>query len=685
MSMSRIGRSASRTGAWFAALIGSVATQAALCFWPPSAAADTGSFDAAAAFGARPSVAYLRLSPDGQSVVYLTPTQGQGSEAYTLSLAPDAKPKLALTASGKPDRLAYCSWVAADRVTCVAYGLKPDPVLGPVPYSRVVAVNADGSNFRMLSNREGLHTRGVAFGGGYVVDSLPDEDGKVLMTRVYLPDDRTGTHLGSKLEGLGVDWLDTRDLTSKRIEQPRRDAQLYLSDGHGNIRIVGALQGIGKSMYQYNGVMEYWYRTPGSQDWHKLSEYNEADRTGFRPVAVDPDLNIAYGFKKLDGRLAVYQVSLDANMKEDLVYANPDVDVDQLVTIGRQHRVIGVSYAAAARQAVYFDPKIKALIAALEKALPGEPILRVVDSSTDESRLLIFAGSDADPGVYYIFDRKTHQLQTFLVVRGALEGVKLASVKPVTYPATDGTAIPAYLTLPAGMESAKGLPAIVLPHGGPSSRDEWGFDWFPQFYASRGYAVLQPNYRGSAGYGDAWFEKNGFKSWETAIGDVVAAGRWLVSQGIADPSKLAIVGWSYGGYAALQSAVLEPTLFRAVVATAPVTDLTELKQESASTYSLGYSSHEYISEFVGSGPYMHEGSPAEHADRIKAPVLLFHGGMDRNVSIRQSQTMCSRLTAAGGKCELVTWDDLDHQLDDSNARAQMLRRSDEFLRSAFGK
>jgi acetyl esterase/lipase len=650
----------------------------------PLFAADGKAFDAAAAFGARPSVSSLRLSPDGQSVVYLAPTHGQGSAAYTLGLTAGAQPKVALEASGKPDRLAYCSWVAADRLICVAYALKQDPVLGPVPYSRVVAMNADGSNFRLLSNRDNWYTHGVALGGGYVIDSLPAEDGKVLMTRVYLPDDKINSHFGSTLRGLGVDWVDTRDLSTRHVEKPRMDAELYLSDGRGNVRIVGLLQGTGKSMYQYNGIIEYMYRPPGSPEWRKLSEYNDVEHTGFRPTAVDPDLNVAYGFKKLDGRLALYKVTLDADMREELVYANPDVDVDDLLSIGRHDRVIGVSYATATRHAVYFDPQIKQLLAALAKALPGERILRVVDSSVDESRLLIFAGSDTDPGVYYIFDRKTHQLQTFLVVRGALEGVKLASVKPVTYPAADGVAVPAYLTLPPGAESAKGLPAIVLPHGGPSARDEWGFQWLPQFFAARGFAVLQPEFRGSSGYGDAWFEKNGFKSWDIAIGDVLAAGRWLVSQGIADPAKLGVVGWSYGGYAALQSAVVDSGVFKAVVAVAPVTDLAALKQESASTYSLGHSSHEYISEYIGSGPHIHEGSPAEHADRIKVPVLLFHGAMDRNVSITQSQTMCSHLTAAGGKCELVTWDDLDHQLDDSTARTQMLRRSDEFLRAAFG-
>jgi dipeptidyl aminopeptidase/acylaminoacyl peptidase len=266
-----------------------------------------------------------------------------------------------------------------------------------------------------------------------------------------------------------------------------------------------------------------------------------------------------------------------------------------------------------------------------------------------------------------------------LAVREPLLGSKLAHVKPVHYPGPDGVMIPAYLTLPPGSATAKELPAIVLPHGGPSARDVLGFDWLAQFYAARGFVVLQPNFRGSYGYGDAWLEKNGFKSWPIAIGDVLAAGHWLVNQGIADPRKLGIVGWSYGGYAALQSAVVEPGFFKAVVAIAPVTDLSALKTEWT-----GWSNEKLERDFAGDGPVMHAGSPAEHADKIKVPVLIFHGGSDRNVSIEQSKRMARRLKASGASCELVTWDGLDHQLEDSKARTQMLRRSDAFLRTAFG-
>jgi dipeptidyl aminopeptidase/acylaminoacyl peptidase len=202
--------------------------------------------------------------------------------------------------------------------------------------------------------------------------------------------------------------------------------------------------------------------------------------------------------------------------------------------------------------------------------------------------------------------------------------------------------------------------------------------WLSQYFANRGYAVLQPNFRGSAGYGDAWFRQNGFRSWPTAIGDVLAAGRWLVSEGIADPARLGVVGWSYGGYAALQSAAVDPAVFKAVIAIAPVTDLAALVEERRN-----WTDYEVVREFVGEGPQVREGSPIEHASAFKVPVLMFHGTLDRNVSYRQSERMADRLKAAGVNVNVVIFKDLDHQLDDSSARAEMLRRSDEFLRAAF--
>lgn len=165
---------------------------------------------------------------------------------------------------------------------------------------------------------------------------------------------------------------------------------------------------------------------------------------------------------------------------------------------------------------------------------------------------------------------------------------------------------------------------------------------------------------------------------ESAIGDVNDAGRWLVGQGIADPGKLAIFGWSYGGYAALQANVLDPSLFKAAVAVAPVTDLSTMIQDS-----IYWSNHRIVRNFIGTGPHLREGSPAVNAGKIVAPVLLFHGDRDMNVGVRQSRIMADRLKDAGRPAELVVYPNLDHYLEDSSARVDMLRKTDAFLKQAL--
>jgi dipeptidyl aminopeptidase/acylaminoacyl peptidase len=399
---------------------------------------------------------------------------------------------------------------------------------------------------------------------------------------------------------------------------------------------------------------------------------------GFQPVAVDGAQNLAYGFDDNGGYQALFTMALDGAGTKTLVLGRDGVDIDNLIRIGRSRRIVGVSYATERREAEYFDPELRRLAASLGRALGGGRAIGFVDSSADESKLLIYAGSDTDPGKYYLFDKATKQLGELMPARPELTGVALGTMTAIQYPAADGTMVPAYLTIPAGSDG-KNLPTIVIPHGGPTARDEWGFDWLSQYFVARGYAVLQPNYRGSAGYGDRWQQTNAFQSWEAAIGDVNAAGRWLADQGIAAPGKLAIFGWSYGGYAALQSQVLDPDLFKAVVAVAPVTDLDRLKDDGRDEYT-----RLLREDQVGSGPYVEAGSPARHAAAFHAPVLLFHGDVDMNVNVGQSRLMADRLKAAGKPVTYVEFPGLDHQLDDPAARTRALSESDRFIRAALG-
>jgi acetyl esterase/lipase len=625
----------------------------------------------ALAFGAREGVEHVSLSPDGKKVAYIVPDKGQGSRLYTVDIANGGQSKLALAASGDPERLAYCEWVSDARLICLVRMVLREAG-EPVPVSRLIAVNADGSQLKLVSIRQGYNAERFSYFGGNLIDLLPGDDGAVLLGREYVPEGKTGSLIAKSDEGYGVDRVDTTSLASKRVVGPTRLATEYISDGLGAVRMMGVM----KTEAGYDsGVRRYLYRRTGENGWQPFGEYNFTSKSGFNPYSVDPVEDVVYGFEKFEGRSALYKVKLDDSLAKTKIFSRPDVDVDSLITLGRKKRVVGFSFATEKRKAIYFDPALRKLGTALSKALPNAEMIYFGGMSADEQKLIVWAGSDTNPGQYYYFDKSNNNVSPLFASRPELEGYNLAPVKPVNVRAGDGTMIPAYLTLPVG-SSGKGLPAIVMPHGGPDARDEWGFDWLAQYFAHKGFAVLQPNYRGSSGYGDDWYQQNGFQSWKSAIGDVNDSGRWLVSEGIAAADKLAIIGWSYGGYAALQSGVLDPALFKAIVAVAPVTDLAKLKEEYRD-----YSNFKVARDFIGSGPHIAEGSPARNAAKIAAPVLIFHGEIDLNVSVHQAQFMADQLRDAGKPAELVIYKKLDHYLEDSAVRAEMLEKSSGFLKA----
>lgn len=628
-----------------------------------------------AAFGSRESIEQISLSPDGAKIAYLAPAPG----AVTVLMVADADgtsaAKPVMRTSADTGRFYWCDWASNSRLICGIYGIGNAGYGFLSSFTRLVALDADGGNVRQLGQRasDALYAR--QFDGG-VIDWHADDNGSVLMSRAYVPERSTGTRLANSAEGLGVDLIDTRSLRTNRIEAPREEVTDYLSDGDGNIRVMEVSDQRDESG-MLTGITRYQYRKAGSREWLLFSEHSEA-KPGLLPVAVDAKSDSVFAYARKDGRAALYRVKLDGSLQSELVLDDGNVDVDDVVRIGRRGRVIGAEVVTDRRRIVYFDPEYKKLGQSLSKALPGLPLIQFVGANRDESRVLIFAGSDVDPGRYYIYDKAKRALNEIALVRPGLEKAALAPVKAVSFPAADGTMIPGYLTVPEG-SAGKNLPAIVMPHGGPASRDEWGFDWWAQYYAARGFAVLQPNFRGSAGYGQSWFVENGFKSWRTAIGDVNDGGRWLVKQGIADAKKLAIVGWSYGGYAALQSNVLDPELFKAIVAVAPVTDLRMIIDEARN-----FTNSALVARYVGSGPHLEEGSPLQNVARIKAPVLMFSGDKDLNVDIRHARAMDKALNAAGKKSRFVEYEGLDHGLIDSPARIDMLKQSDAFLRASLG-
>jgi dipeptidyl aminopeptidase/acylaminoacyl peptidase len=344
-------------------------------------------------------------------------------------------------------------------------------------------------------------------------------------------------------------------------------------------------------------------------------------------------------------------------------------------------RIIGGTEGYGDLKYVFFDPDMQTYWNALLRVFPNERV-ELVSYSADFTKILVRVFGSKTGYVYAMFDWHAHRAGYLGKV---YDGVAtIAEVRPIEYKAADGLTIPAYLTLPPG-RAEKDLPLIVMPHGGPEAADSRDFDWWAQAYAAVGYAVLQPNFRGSdlgvkfvqAGYGE-WGRKM-----QSDISDGV---RHLAKQGLIDPKRVCIVGGSYGGYAALAGATLEPGVYRCAVSVAGISDLKRLlKWTNSEMGRSDNSAQRYWDRFIGAtgpnDPALNAISPIEHVSAVTAPILLIHGRDDTVVPYEQSDIMASALKRAGKPFELVTLNKEDHHLSHGATRLQMLQASMTFLKA----
>jgi dipeptidyl aminopeptidase/acylaminoacyl peptidase len=340
----------------------------------------------------------------------------------------------------------------------------------------------------------------------------------------------------------------------------------------------------------------------------------------------------------------------------------------------------------------FFSASDQAAWSAIVKAFPGQRVnLASVyedpdDSATtaamseDHRKVVVVADSPTDGPGYFIVDLNTGKAQFGGPAYTGLKPADVSTVRPVAFKAADGLALSGYLTLPPGKD-AKALPLIVFPHGGPAARDAPGFDWWAQAMSSRGYAVLQVNYRGSDGFGGDFLEA-GYGQWgrkmQTDLSDGV---RYLAAQGFVDPKRVCIVGASYGGYAALAGAALDPGVYRCAV---DISGPSELKRFVAwSQDQNGETSQRYWSRFMGvdgkRDPRLEAISPADNADKVTIPILIIHGKDDTVVPFEQSQIMADALKRAGKSVDLVVLSHEDHWLSHGDTRLQMLQATMDFL------
>ncbi|MCU0302509.1 MAG: S9 family peptidase [Thermoanaerobaculales bacterium] len=421
-----------------------------------------------------------------------------------------------------------------------------------------------------------------------------------------------------------------------------------------------------------------FYRRAGEDSYSLGWKYEALSDQEVTPLGFSSDPNLLYVTAYKDGFRALFSVDLArSDLPMTLVHARSRSDVsERLIRSVWRGGAVGVLSPTDESSYHLWDTEYAAFDAAINRALPDTRNY-IVDMSDDGEIYLLYVISGDSPGRYFYGNRSTKQVSVIASSYPMLDGLDLPEMKRVEYTARDGTEIEAFLTLPAGA-GEKRLPTILFPHGGPISATTDHFDYWTQFFANRGYAVFQMNFRGSSGYGYD-FLKSGLKGWGLQMQDDISDGlSWLIEEGVTDPGRVCIVGGSYGGYAALMGAVKSPTSYRCAVSFAGISDIEMLVKNSKQ-----YSDHEVVERMVGDlktdREQMRSTSPRRQAEKIVIPVLLAHGSDDRVVPIEQSEVMAEALEKAGKTVKFMVFEGGDHYLSKEQHRLSFFRIMDLFL------
>jgi dienelactone hydrolase len=407
----------------------------------------------------------------------------------------------------------------------------------------------------------------------------------------------------------------------------------------------------------------HWRDGPG-RTWRRVREFERFGTEQFEFRGLGPDGAVYVSARRGHDQLALYtyQPKTDSlSEKPVLAIAQFDLQPELLST---DTQLLGLRVLADATTSVWFDAEAKAIQAQVDAKLPSTSNLLSFPRRGKSPWLTSWSFSDRQPGQAVLFNKETQKLTLLGRAMPQIDPALMSSMDFTQYKARDGRSIPAYLTLPKQAGDKRPLPLIVWVHGGPYVRGTaWGWNAEVQFLASRGYAVLQPEFRGSRGFGDSHFQA-GLKQWGLTMQDDLAdAAQWAIAQGIADPKRIAIMGGSYGGYAAMMGLVNNPELFRCGINVVGVTDLDLLFSASWSDQSSVFKQHS-LPKLIGDrkldAERLKATSPLHQAARIKNPVMLAYGRQDRRVPIEHGERMRDALKVHNANLEWILYDKEGH-------------------------
>jgi dipeptidyl aminopeptidase/acylaminoacyl peptidase len=616
-------------------------------------------------YAALPQIEGPRLSPDGKSVAMISPRAGGVAVRVWRS---DGVENWFTPVDS--DQINWIAWKGSDSLLFSLRASEQEGNQPMVGLSRLVFYTVSDKRFTRVTFRESPPPPHVRVINRQIYHQPNVQDRVISM----MPGDPDHILLAATLEDGGHPEalvVNVKQGEPKSLLRPSGNVMKWLADGEGTIRL--------KTLLDDNGsTLTFQTRDDDRSDWRTIHHLEIDHGSRFIPLAFSRTVpsRLMVLADQENGRLALQEMDLRTEVMGPVLASDPQCDIDPVI---HDDQVVGYTDLCHDETETYFDADWQAEQAMLRRALKT-PLVAILDRTADGKFSVI--KSAAAPGVppaYWYFDQPSKTLTHLADSYEKLKVDTIAPARKVSIAAGDGTILPALLTLPLDPPAGP-IGFVVLPHGGPNAHDSLQFDWIVQFIASRGYGVLQPQFRGSSGYGSA-FQRAGYREWGGRMqDDVTDATRWLIDQKLADPKRLCIVGSSYGGYAALTGAAQHPDLYRCVAAIAPVTDVEKLLHD-----------REHI-EFVeanrnriaGTSGTVGIPSPVDLAGAISAPVLLIHGKRDFTVPVAHSEEMAARLREAGHKPVVVYIDDSDHFFSHPGGRLQALKALDSFLNANLG-
>ncbi|MEM9013600.1 MAG: S9 family peptidase [Pseudomonadota bacterium] len=634
-------------------------------------------------YGSLPDVTEAAISPDGTTIAVLQKVGDSTAvvfyDAGDLGAAPMA---VGVGATNARD----ITWGSNEYLlllTSVSDNVRFSSGDDTVEYFRWISISKFTGKTRMLLGNE---SGWIISSPGTLLATTPDDAQTVVIARSSssgFTGSRTSSASRIKREaGIAYSLFEV-NLTNgnlKRIERGEENTIDWVVDESG--------EAIARVDYDsVRQVRKIYLRNESSGKFELVRSLNEP-RSSESIISLisqggTPETFYAITYRDRDKR-ALVEYDPRTNEMKDIV-ANDAFDIRSAIYDVRNAIALGARFTDDVPRTTFLDSADNTLLSRLRNALPGaEP--RIVSRSANNNMLIIEATYSDFPKQFYTFDRVSNALSILASTYESLvASPPVAEKTPFNFVAPDGLTIPGYLTLPKGVPH-EAMPLIVLPHGGPASRSTMAFDWWSFFYASRGYAVYEPNFRGSDGYGSI-FKRAGYGEWGRAMQDDVTNGvRKLVADGLVDPARICIVGASYGGYAALAGATLTPDLYACAVSVNGVTNLQSIIGASARDSRIA---EDYWRVRIGSRTKDAEAlravSPIYLADSVTAPILLIHSEDDIVVPVGHSREMRNALRDAGKEHEFVILKGDDHWLSDAKTRTQMLRESIEFIDRHIGQ